>query len=286
MANSTVGPGRGCLTIVPTPIGNLDDITLRALISLRQADAILAEDTRRTRKLCGHHTIGTPLVAFHAHSGPDVVARFVTQLEEGRQLALVSDAGTPLVSDPGAPLVQAARAAGIQVVALPGASAVTTALCVAGVPFDGFRFVGFLPRTGSKRSRALDAIGQAPEASVVFESPHRLLATLGDLRPRLGDERTVAVCRELTKMHEEVVSGSVDAVAARFAEGVLGEITLVVEGRRSADEPASLESFDAEIRSQLADGRSVRDVAKAIAFTSGLPRRDVYERVLALQRND
>lgn len=279
---------RGLLTIVPTPIGNLDDITLRALECLRTADAILAEDTRRTRKLCGHHGITTALHAFHAHSSADAVARFIEQLTAGRQLALVSDAGTPLISDPGAPLVLAAREAGIAVAALPGASAVTTALCVAGIPFDAYRFIGFLPRTGSKRTRALDAIAKADEASVLFESPRRLSKTLADLAEQVPDERQVAVCRELTKIHEEVVRGASGELAAHFAQGALGEITVVVEGARGrpVDVPPPIESLDPSIRGELEAGLSLRDAARVVAERAGLPRRDVYQRAIQLQRLD
>ncbi len=178
----------GRLSIVATPIGNLDDITLRALRVLGEAQTILAEDTRRTRILVTHHGIGTPMRAFHAHSSPRVLERAVRDLASGAHLALVTDAGTPLVSDPGARLVAAAVDAGITVEAIPGASAVTSALTVAGLPCDVFRFVGFLPRGGGRRTRVLDEVATERGATVLFEAPGRLAATLGEApgpaRPR------------------------------------------------------------------------------------------------------
>ena len=270
----------GQLWIVPTPIGNLEDITIRALRVLNEVDVILAEDTRHTRKLCAAHGIKTPLCALHAHSDERTVARYVERLVQGENLALVSDAGTPMISDPGAALVQAATRADVPVHALPGASAVTTALSVSGVPFDAFRFIGFLPRTGARRKRALEVLADAPEPTVLFEAPRRLHGTLLDLIAVAGPDRGVAVCRELTKAHEEVVRGPAQQVAAHFAEGVLGEVTVVVERCPSVDESPNEEGLEAIIVQRLASGESARDIARKLAGQFSLPRRRLYQQVL------
>jgi 16S rRNA (cytidine1402-2'-O)-methyltransferase len=271
----------GRLSIVATPIGNLDDVTLRALSTLRAAQLILAEDTRQTRKLLTHHGISGALRAFHAHSSEGAIARCLRELAEGKHLALVTDAGTPLISDPGARLVTLAREQGAFVESIPGASAVTAALSVCGVAFDAFRFAGFAPRSGSKRDAWLDRIARDEGASVFFESPARLGATLGELAERLHPERALAVCRELTKLHEEVVRGTAAELAQRFANGARGEITVVVAAGQIAPEPAAAEAepaLDERIAALLADGVSARDIARRLARELGLPRRSVYAR--------
>jgi 16S rRNA (cytidine1402-2'-O)-methyltransferase len=278
-------PGR--LSVVGTPIGHLDDVTLRALSTLREADLILAEDTRRTRKLLTHHGISARLRALHAHSTEAVIERCLLDLLAGRNLALVTDAGTPLVSDPGSRLVRAAAERGVTIEGIPGPSAVTAALSVCGVPFDEFHFAGFAPRSGGKREAWIDAIAGRAEASVFFESPARLPATLADLAERLAPERPLAVCRELTKMHEQVVRGSALELARAFEAGARGEVTVVVgAGQPSAarhqtaeDEPASLEPRIAQL---LEQGMSPRDAARSLARELGRPRREIYARVQAL----
>jgi 16S rRNA (cytidine1402-2'-O)-methyltransferase len=276
-------PPRGMLSVVATPIGNLEDITLRALRVLQSADLILAEDTRHSRKLCTHHAIHTPLRALHAHSAPSVIAHFVEELERGKRLALITDAGTPLVSDPGQALVREARARGLGVESLPGPSAVTAALCVAGFDFDAFRFVGFLPRTGKKRRQALERIIADPDVCVLFEAPPRLDKTLRDLQA-LAPARRIAVCRELTKLHEEVVRGTPGELLQHFAEGVRGELTLVLE-RDESEAPVAEpgDALDEAIRQRLDAGMSPRDVAAELALALSLPRRQVYARVLTLR---
>jgi 16S rRNA (cytidine1402-2'-O)-methyltransferase len=272
-------PTRGRLSIVGTPIGHLEDITLRGLSTLRAADLILAEDTRHTRKLLAHHGVTAKLRALHAHSSDAAVERCLEDLEAGLHLALVSDAGTPLVSDPGAKLVRAARERGMDVESIPGPSAVTAALSVCGVPFDAFRFAGFAPRTGGKREAWLAAVAGRPEASVFFESPSRLAATLAELAERLPPDRPVAVCRELTKVHEEVVRGGAGELARRFADGVRGEITVVVgaggiAAPRAAPDPSA--ELERRITELLSQGTSARDAARTLARELHLPRRDVY----------
>jgi 16S rRNA (cytidine1402-2'-O)-methyltransferase len=281
---ATGAAATGTLYVVATPIGNLEDITLRALRVLREVDAILAEDTRHTRRLCERHGVGTPLRAFHAHSSPQVLARIVAELVGGARLALVSDAGTPLVSDPGAALVAEAAAQGVRVEALPGASAPLTALAVAGLRADGFRFVGFFPRSGGRRTRALERLARDPLTTVLFEAPGRVGDTLRDLARVAGDTRRAAVCRELTKAFEEIARGPLGALATRFADGARGEVTIVVEGL-GADAPETADDAvdgDALVRDALATGASVKDAARRLAEATRLGRREAYQRALAI----
>jgi 16S rRNA (cytidine1402-2'-O)-methyltransferase len=270
----------GRLFVVATPIGNLGDVTLRALRVLREADLVLAEDTRRSRTLLQHHGIGTPLRSFHAHSPPSLVEELCRRLEEGQRLALVSDAGTPLVSDPGAELVAAARARAIPVEAIPGASAPLVALACAGFVTSRFRFVGFLPRCGKRRREALADLARDPDAVVLFEAPSRLHATLLDLAETIG-EREVAVCRELTKLHEEVVRGTPAALAERF-ETARGELTLVIAPRPAEvePEPPDEETLRAHARALEGEGLGAKEAAAALAAAHGLAKRDAYRLVL------
>ena len=272
------------LWIVATPIGNLDDITLRALEVLGEVDLILAEDTRRTATLLRHHGIGTSSRAFHAHSAAGEVDRLVERMVAGERFALVSDAGTPVISDPGVRLVAAAREAGLEVSMAPGPSAVLGALSIAGLRADRFVFLGFLPRSAGKRRAAVEAMGRRSEASVLFESPQRvggLLEVMAELFP----ERRVAVCRELTKRFEEVARGLPGALAERFADGARGEITVVVEA--AAEEAPELDEEDREdfVRAALAEGQRVRQIAKALAKKSELSASEAYEVVLSVQRD-
>ncbi|MAQ14844.1 MAG: 16S rRNA (cytidine(1402)-2'-O)-methyltransferase [Sandaracinus sp.] len=272
------------LWIVATPIGNLDDITLRALKVLGEVDLILAEDTRRTATLLRHHGIGTSSRAFHAHSAAGEVDRLVERMVAGERFALVSDAGTPVISDPGVRLVAAAREAGLEVSMAPGPSAVLGALSIAGLRADRFVFLGFLPRSAGKRRAAVEAMGRRSEASVLFESPQRvggLLEVMAELFP----ERRVAVCRELTKRFEEVARGLPGALAERFADGARGEITVVVEA--AAEEAPELDAEDREdfVRAALAEGQRVRQIAKALAKKSELSASEAYEVVLSVQRD-
>jgi 16S rRNA (cytidine1402-2'-O)-methyltransferase len=271
----------GLLSVVATPIGNLEDITLRALRVLREAQAILAEDTRHTRTLLTHHGIGTPLRALHAHTSEARIAQLADELAAGAHYALVTDAGTPLVSDPGAELVRACIARGVKITPIPGPSAPIAALVASGLGGAAFEFLGFLPRSGGKRSSALEHVRAARGSVVLFEAPSRLAATLADLERTLG-AREVAVCRELTKLHEEIARGTPAELRARFAEGARGEITIVVAPLDPAtEEPPSVEDLDGAIDAMLAEGMSTRDVADQLAEGSRLPRRDIYQRALA-----
>ena len=274
----------GRLSVVATPIGNLDDITLRAVSTLRAADVVLAEDTRQTRKLLSHLGISTQLRALHAHSTDRAVERCAEELLAGKHLALVTDAGTPLISDPGAKLVDAAAALGTPIESIPGPSAVIAALSVCGVAFDAFAFAGFAPRTGTRRREWLERIAHDARASVFFESPMRLSATLAELAEILHEGRVLAVCRELTKLHEEVVRGTAAELASRFANGARGEITVVVGAGEVKAKVADVEAptLDERIRDLLAQGLSARDAARNLARELGVPRRHVYARATEL----
>jgi 16S rRNA (cytidine1402-2'-O)-methyltransferase len=273
------------LYLVATPIGNLEDVTLRALRVLREADLVLAEDTRRTRVLLDRHGISARPRSLHAHNEAMRTQEVLAALADGGCVALVSDAGTPLISDPGERLVAAAIAAGHEVLAVPGASAVLAALAVAGLPAAPFAFLGFLPRKAGARRALLAAYRGRPETLVLFESPRRLAASLRQLAEILG-ERPACVARELTKLHEEVVRGSLGELARHFEAGARGEVTLVVGG--DDGEPAVVEvgELDAAIRARMAAAGSASEIASELARATGLPRREVYARVVALREMD
>lgn len=270
----------GTLYVIATPIGNLEDVTLRALRILGEVDCILAEDTRRTRVLLDHHGIPGRPRSLHAHNEARRSEEVLERLERGEAVALVSDAGTPLVSDPGERLVAAVTEAGHPVVPVPGASAILAALVASGLPTVPFAFVGFLPRKAGERRARLESLAERKETLVFFESPRRLAATLTELEDALG-QRRACVARELTKLHEETRRGSLGELAAALGEGVRGEVTLVVEGAPDRAAP-STEEIDARIRTLLAEGCTPRQIAAALAPEAAVPRRQVYARALAL----
>jgi 16S rRNA (cytidine1402-2'-O)-methyltransferase len=272
------------LYLVATPIGNLEDVSLRALRVLREVELVLAEDTRRTRILLERHHIGAKPVSLHAHNEAARTAEVVARLDAGRDVALVSDAGTPLISDPGDRIVAAALAAGHEVIAIPGASAVLSALCVSGLPAAPFSFVGFLPRRARECERALAALSERSETLVFFESPRRVAATLARLRAALGDRRACAA-RELTKLHEEVVRGTLSELERRFASGARGELTLVVAGAPEPRRALAADELDAEIRALIETGHSARDIAEQLGRPAGLAKREIYARAVALKRS-
>ena len=274
----------GSLYLVATPIGNLEDVTLRALRVLGEADLLFAEDTRRTRILLDRHGVSARPLSLHSHNEVARAKRALAVLDEGKSVALVSDAGTPLVSDPGARLVAAAVEAGHDVVPVPGASALLAALTASGLPAAPFTFVGFLPRRKGPRDALLAALAGRPDTLVFFESPRRVSATLHALAAVLGERRACAA-RELTKVHEEVARGTLGQLAARFAESARGEFTLVVAGADPAPtvRPSDL---DAEILAAIGAGEPSRAIAARLAQPAGIPRREVYARVLALRDSD
>jgi len=273
----------GTLYVVATPIGNLEDVTLRALRILAEVDVLLAEDTRRTRVLLDHHGVKARTRSLHAHNEAKRSEETLAELEGGATVALVSDAGTPLVSDPGHRLVRAAAAAGHEVIAIPGASAALAALVASGLPEGPFTVLGFLPRKAGARDRLLATYVGRPEALILYESPRRIGDTLAALAAVLG-EREACVARELTKLHEEIVRGSLAELAERFAGEARGEITVVVGGDAGEGVRLSPEEIDERIRALRGEGLATKAVAERLAVEAGLPRREIYARVLELDR--
>ena len=261
------------LYIVATPIGNLEDITLRALRVLREVGVIAAEDTRVTRKLLSRHGIATRLTSFHEHTSQSKLDSLVATLAES-DVALVSDAGMPGISDPGQALVRAAAIAGIPVVPVPGPSALSAAIAVSGLPASQVTYVGFLPRRQSQRQRMLQTVSSAPGVLVVFEAPHRLLGTLSAMLETLGD-RQIAACREMTKIHEEVFRGSISEAIAHF-DNPRGEFTLVIAGSEGSQAPDSDEEALALVTRLRAEGVRAQEAVAAVVAATGLSRRKAY----------
>ncbi|MBV9523663.1 MAG: 16S rRNA (cytidine(1402)-2'-O)-methyltransferase [Alphaproteobacteria bacterium] len=272
------------LHLVATPIGNLGDITLRALAVLRGAELIACEDTRVTGKLTARYAIATRRIAYNDHNAERVRPQLLERLRRGAAIALVSDAGTPLISDPGYKLVRAAIAEGLPVTMVPGAAAPLAALALSGLPTDRFLFAGFLPVKQSARRAALEELAAVPATLILFEAPRRLAASLGEMARVLGD-RPAAIARELTKRHEEVRRDRLAALALHYATAApKGEVVVVIgppeTPRPGASEEAAAD-LDAKLRAALA-GASLRDAAAAVAVATGLPRRRVYARALIL----
>lgn len=275
----------GALILVGTPIGNLGDLSPRAVEVLSDADVIACEDTRRTRALLSHEGIpaGGRLRSVPAHDEAARAGDLVARVAAGARVAVVTDAGMPAVSDPGALLVRACLDAGLAVEVVPGPDAATAALVLSGLPTDRFVFEGFLPRKGRARAERLAALAADPRTSVVYESPRRVLATLGDLVAVCGADRPVALARELTKVHEEVVRGPVGEVLAGLGgTEPRGECVIVVGGAPASDGIPTAEALDAAVREELAAGASTRDAAAAVSARLGVPRRDAYARAVAL----
>ena len=273
----------GTLYIVPTPLGNLEDITLRAVRILGQVDLIATEDTRTTGKLLKHLDISCPMVSYFEHSNTAQRQRVLNALSTG-DVALVSEAGTPLLSDPGYVLVQAAIEQEITVVPLPGPSALTTALSASGLPTDQFLFLGFLPRKATERRRLLAGVSKQTATLVFFESPHRLRNTLADMADSFGPDRRVAVCRELTKLHEEIWRGTVADAQKEWAEREpRGEFTLIAAG---ANPPAAWgkAKVEASLVEALAGGSTPKDAVRQVTNASGWPKRDVYALVQKIKQ--
>jgi 16S rRNA (cytidine1402-2'-O)-methyltransferase len=274
----------GTLYVVATPLGNLGDLSARAADVLQRVPVVAAEDTRRTRGLLSHLQAHPTLLSFHAHSGEHRLDSLLEILHSGRDIALVSDAGTPTVSDPGADLVAVARGAGIPVVPIPGPSAVVTALSASGLTGDRYLFLGFLPRKGRERTRLLSRAAKEEWSIVFFEAPPRLLSLLEDLIPLAGAGREAAVARELTKLHEEIRTGTLGELAEYYSTvPPRGELTLVLRGTgTAAAEPVSTEDAIEQATSLLAEGLPRREVARRLTDSLGLPRNEAYKLVMEL----
>jgi len=272
------------LYLVATPIGNMGDITFRAVETLRAADLVACEDTRVSGKLMTRLGLDRPLTPYHEHNAEKAGPHIIAKLKEGAVVALISDAGTPLVSDPGYRLVRACVAEGIPVTALPGASAVMTALQLSGLPNDRFMFAGFLPNKAAARRASLREVAAVPATLVFFESPNRLGESLADMAAVLG-AREAAVARELTKLHEEVARGDLFTLSNRYADAPpKGEVVVVV-APPDAPQTAAPEELDQRLRAAVDGGASVKDAAALVAAETGHPRRDVYARALKLFRS-
>jgi 16S rRNA (cytidine1402-2'-O)-methyltransferase len=266
----------GTLYVVGTPIGNLEDISLRALRILGEVDLIAAEDTRKTRKLLTHFKIATPLTSYHEHNELTRLDELLSTLQQ-KDVALVSEAGMPGLSDPGYELIKAAIARGIPVVPVPGPSALITALVVSGLPTDSFLYLGFLPRRQKERRQLLASVAGERRTLVAFEAPHRLLSSLADLKDALGDRR-IALARELTKLHEEVWRGSVSRALIHFEENTpRGEFTLVIEGAREERVTWDEEQVMDALAELLAEGVERKEAVKVVSELAGWPKREVYK---------
>jgi 16S rRNA (cytidine1402-2'-O)-methyltransferase len=270
----------GSLSVVATPIGNLGDLSERAAEVLRTADLVLAEDTRRTGRLLAHVASRAPQRSLHEHNERERAVEVLERIAAGEHVALVTDAGTPLVSDPGLTLVRACVEAGVRVVPIPGASAVLAALVVSGLASDRVAFDGFLPRRGGARTRRLEELRTEPRTVVLFLAPHRAADDLADLAAALGEERPAVLCRELTKLHEDVRRGSLTALHDGVVDGVRGELTLVIAGAEPPPPPLGPDDEDLEAVAELvAAGSSTRDAVATVARARGLVRRELYAAV-------
>jgi len=273
------------LYVVATPIGNLEDITIRAIKTLAGVDLIAAEDTRHTSRLLAHYDIHTPLISCHEHNEQQRTPQLIDKIRSGCAVALVSDAGTPSVSDPGFRLVRAAIENGLGVFPIPGVSAAVTALSASGLPTDSFAFVGFVPKKAGKRMDVLRSLVEEPRTLVFYESPRRVAALIEDLHMLMGD-RTAVLAREMTKLHEEFIRGRLTQVQAELADRpeVKGECTLLIDGAPPAATISGNE-LDGMLRQALSQpGARVSSVVKALARQYDLPRRTVYEMALAIEK--
>lgn len=275
----------GTLVVVATPIGNLDDLSPRAAAALCAVDLVLAEDTRRTGRLLAHVGSDAPQRSLHGHNERASIEQVLARLSDGARIALVSDAGTPAVSDPGARLLAACVEAGVRIEPIPGPSAALAALVVSGLPTDRVAFDGFLPRKGRARRDRLDDIAAEERTVVVFLAPHRAAADLTDLAQACGRDRRAVLCRELTKLHEQVVHGELGELVEHAQAGLRGELTLVLAG---AEPPAADQVADADLAAQVetrvAAGATRRDAIQAVAEASRVSKRRVYQAVLDADR--
>lgn len=281
--NNTLSVRKGVLYVVATPIGNLGDLGLRAVDILQAVDLIACEDTRHTKKLCCHFNIYTPLFSYYREKEQERAGQLLDMLLAGKNIALVSDAGTPAISDPGAVLVQKVRAAGIDVIAVAGPSALAAALSIAGLRQNNFFFGGFLPAAATERQRVLRGLAPLPHPLIFYESPHRICATLDDMVRCLGN-RPAQLFRELTKIHEECLEGSLSSLYERLQSGVKGELVLIVQGAEPppVEKPDTLDDLLRWYRDELHS--SLKQAVQSIASDLSLPRSQVYKRALTVWR--
>jgi len=269
------------LYIVATPIGNLEDITRRALRILSEVKLIAAEDTRKTKRLLDAYEIKTPMTSYHEHNKQTKLEYILDCLKDG-DVALVSEAGMPGMSDPGYELINTANQRGIPVIPIPGPSAIVTALVVSGLPTDRFLYIGFLPRKANARRQLLESVANEHGTLVALEAPHRLIAALNDMLFILGD-RQIAVCRELTKVHEEVFRGAISQAIKHFTEP-RGEFTLVIEGKREKAKPKLSKDIEKQLRNMYLSGATAREAIAKVAAETGLSRKELYRAWLQLDK--
>lgn len=276
----------GTLYIVGTPIGNLEDISFRAVRILKEVDAIAAEDTRHTGKLLHHFQIKKPQISYHEHNQQQRIPEILDRLHQGATIALVTDAGMPGISDPGYELVKACVKNGITVVPIPGANAAITALSAAGLPTDRFVFEGFLPVKGKERRQRLEMLQSEVRTIILYEAPHRLLTTLQDLINILGGERQIVIARELTKLHEEFWRGTIEKALDYYSQREpQGEFTLIISGSSIKAPILSEESIKSELIKLLKQGSSRSDACRQLAEQTSLPRRQIYQLSLTIKSN-
>jgi 16S rRNA (cytidine1402-2'-O)-methyltransferase len=269
------------LYVVATPIGNLEDISLRALRVLREVKLIAAEDTRKTRRLLTTYDIKTPMTSYYEHNKLTKLDYILDKLKEA-DVALVSEAGMPGISDPGYELIAAASRQNISVVPIPGPSAITTALAISGLPTDRFTFIGFLPPKAAARCRTLASIANEQGTIVTLEAPHRLAAALEDILKALGDRR-IAICREMTKLHEEVFRGTVSEAIKHFTNP-RGEFTLVIEGKGAKEKPSMTDAVERQLHEMYLAGSTAKEAVATIAGETGLKRKELYQTWLKMDK--
>ncbi len=276
---SFVDNSKGCLFLVPTPIGNLEDMTFRAVNTLKEADLVAAEDTRNSKNLLNHFEIPTELISFHEHNTAQRIPELIEKMNSGMKIAQISDAGAPSISDPGKELVKAAIKAEIPVVPLPGATASITALIASGIEPQPFYFFGFLPRKGKERTEALNNLSQRAETTIVYESPYRVKKTIQDLIAKFGGDRQIALARELTKIHEAFLRGSLQQVSEYYEENdPKGEYVLIIAGKPEEviTQVSSDDDLIATVDNLIKQGQKPNKAIKQVADQNGLKKQDVY----------
>ena len=272
---------KGILYVVATPIGNLDDITLRAIKILQEVDLIAAEDTRHTLKLLNHLDISKPLISYHRHNEEVKSDILIEKLKEGQNIALVSDAGTPGICDPGEEVIKKCIELGIKIIPIPGACAMINSLICSGIDTKEFTFLGFLPLNKKLRKEKLDEINKSEKTIIIYEAPHKLETTLNDLKKILGEERMLTLAREITKIHEEFIRGNIDEIISK-SENLKGEIVLIIEGNNDCEEENSLNNLTLEEQYKFYEnqGLTKKEIIKKIAKDRNMNKNDVYQKFI------